>query len=188
MKISLSPTPLSDCREEALIIFFQGSKAFLPADRKALQDFQVKVAELQRAVAGSGNALAELQNRLAHVRAAMVVTPRATDADRDVLRQLEERLADIGVAINGDSTIGGRNEPVPMPISSRVSSLYTTLVYSQSPVGGNFRDSYAVAAQEFTLALQGLRKLAADVSALEEALELKGAPWTPGRIPDWSAK
>ena len=160
----------------------------IAADRKALQDFQVKVAELQRAVAGSGNALAELQNRLAHVRAAMVVTPRATDADRDVLRQLEERLADIGVAINGDSTIGGRNEPVPMPISSRVSSLYTTLVYSQSPAGGNFRDSYAVAAQEFTLALQGLRKLAADVSALEEALELKGAPWTPGRIPDWSAK
>ena len=159
----------------------------IAADRKALQDFQVKVAELQRAVQGSGNAMAELQNRLAHIRAAMLVTPRASDAERDVLRQLEERLADIGVAIHGDGTIGGRNEPVPMSIASRVSSLYGTLVYSQSPAGGNFRDSYAVAAKEFAAALQALRTAAADVSALENALELKGAPWTPGRIPDWSA-
>ncbi len=159
----------------------------IAADRKALQDFQIKVANLQRAVHGSGSALDELQNRLAHVRAAILVTPGASDAERDVLRQLEERLADISVAIRGDSTIGGRNEPVPMPVASRVSSLYGTLVYSQSPAGGNFRDSYAVAAQEFGAVLRSLRTLAADVSALEDTLELKGAPWTPGRIPDWSA-
>lgn len=157
-------------------------------DRRALQDFQIKVAGLQRAVQGSGNAMAELQNRLAHVRAAIPVTPGATDAERDVLRQLEQRLADISVAIHGDSTIGGRNEPVPMPIASRVSSLYTTLVYSQWAAGGNFRDSYAVAAQEFSVALAALRTLAADLAALENALELKGAPWTPGRIPEWTAE
>jgi photosystem II stability/assembly factor-like uncharacterized protein len=158
----------------------------IASDRRALQDFQVKVAELQRAVQGSGNAMTELQNRLAHVRAAIPVTPAATDAERDVLRQLEERLADISVAMHGDSTIGGRNEPVPMPIASRVSALYNRLVYTQSPAGGNYRDSYAVAAQEFSVALQSLRTLASDVSALEDTLELKGAPWTPGRIPEWS--
>jgi hypothetical protein len=54
-------------------------------------------------------------------------------------------------------------------------------------VGGNFRDSYDVAAKEFTATLQALRALAADTEALENTLELKGAPWTPGRIPDWSA-
>ena len=131
--------------------------------------------------------MAELDNRLQHVRAALVVTPTAGDAERDVLQQLTGRLADIGVALNGDTTIGGRNEPTPMPIASRVSSLYWTLIYSQSPVGGNFRDSYDVAANEFAAALQALRALAADLESLENALELKGAPWTPGRIPDWSA-
>ena len=69
-----------------------------------------------------------------------------------------------------------------------MSSLYTTLVYSQWAAGGNFRDSYAVAAQEFSVALAALRTLAADLAALENALELKGAPWTPGRIPEWSAE
>ena len=51
-------------------------------DRRALQAFQLKVAGLQRAVAGSSSAIAELDNRIAHVRAAIVETPSAGDAER----------------------------------------------------------------------------------------------------------
>ena len=156
-------------------------------DRRELQAFQIQVANLQRAVAGSGNAIGELQNRLAHLRAAIVNTPSAGDAERDRLQQMATRLADISVAINGDSTISGRNEPTPMSIASRAGRLYVGLVFSQSPAGGNYRDSYAVAAQEFTAALQALRGLAADIASFERELELQGAPWTPGRIPDWTA-
>ena len=155
-------------------------------DRRALQAFQIKVANLQRAVAGSSRAIAELENRIAHMRAAIVETPSAGEAERDLLHQLSMRLADISVAINGDGTIGGRNEPIPMSIASRASNLYGGLVYSQAPAGGNYKDSYAVAAQEFAVALQALRTLSTDLVALENALELKGAPWTPGRIPDWT--
>ncbi len=116
----------------------------------------------------------------------MVETPRSGEAERDLLQQLSIRLADISVAINGDATIGGRNEPTPMSVSSRASNLYYGLVFSQSAAGGNYKDSYAIAAQEFAVALQALRTLSTDLVALENALELKGAPWTPGRIPDWS--
>jgi photosystem II stability/assembly factor-like uncharacterized protein len=157
-------------------------------DRRALQAFQIKVAGLQRAVAGSGAAMAELENRIAHVREAIVQTPSVGEAERSVLQEISNRLADISVAIHGDATIGGRNEPVPMSISSRAFNLYYSLVYSQSDAGGNYKDSYAVAAKEFTAALQALGRVDADLSALEDTLEIKGAPWTPGRIPDWSAE
>jgi hypothetical protein len=160
----------------------------ITADRAALQAFQIKVAGLQRAVAGSSAAMAELQNRIAHLRAAIVETPAAGEAERDVLQQLTTRLADVGVAISGDSTVGGRNEPVPMSIASRASNLYYNLVFSQSAAGGNFKDSYDVAAEEFTAALRALSRVEVDLAALENALEIKGAPWTPGRIPDWSAE
>jgi len=155
-------------------------------DRRALQAFQIKVAGLQRAVAGSSAAMAELQNRIAHVRVAIVETPAAGDAERDVLQQLTTRLADVEVAISGDSTIGGRNEPVPMSIDSRASNLYYNLIFSQSAAGGNYKDSYAVAAEEFSVTLRSLSRVDTDLAALENALEIKGAPWTPGRIPDWS--
>ena len=160
----------------------------ITSDRRALQAFQIKVAGLQRAVVGSSSAMAELQNRIAHVRAAIVETPAAGGAERDVLQQLTTRLADVGVAIHGDGTVAGRNEPAPMSISSRVSSLYYGLIFVQSVAGGNYKNSYGVAATEFTAALQSLRALGNDLAALENTLEVKGAPWTPGRIPDWSAE
>ena len=57
---------------------------------------------------------------------------------------------------------------------------------TQSAAGGNYKDSYAVAAEEFSVALRSLSRVDTDLAALENALEIKGAPWTPGRIPDWS--
>ena len=160
----------------------------ITADRKALQAFQLKVANLQRAVLGSTSVMSELDQRIAHIRAAIIQTPPAGDAERAALGQLARRLTDIGNALNGDATIAGRNEPVPMSINSRVSSLYYGLVFNQSAVGGSYRDSYQVAASEFGQVLASLRSLEADITALESSLELKGAPWTPGRIPNWSEK
>jgi len=158
----------------------------ITADRKALQAFQLKVANLQRAVLGSTSVIGELDQRIAHIRAAIIQTPPAGDPERAALGQLARRLTDIGTALNGDATISGRNEPVPMSINSRVSSLYYGLVFNQSAVGGSYRDSYQVAASEFGQVLASLRSLEADITALESSLELKGAPWTPGRIPNWS--
>ena len=158
----------------------------ITADRKALQTFQLKVAKLQRAVLGSTSVIGELNTRLAHIRAAIIQTPSTGDAERAAVNQLASRLTELGAALNGDATVGGRNEPVPMPINSRVSALYYGLVFTQSAVGGSYKESYQVAASEFGKALTSLRSLEADITALETSLELQGAPWTPGRIPNWS--
>ncbi|UCC32535.1 MAG: hypothetical protein JSU86_09675 [Phycisphaerales bacterium] len=48
------------------------------------------------------------------------------------------------------------------------------------------RDAYRYAGTEFTELLAELRKLIEeDLTGLEEKLEAAGAPWTPGRIPNW---
>jgi uncharacterized protein YukE len=155
----------------------------ITTDRQALQVFQLEVASLQRAVRGSVKAMGELRNRLAHIRATMRVTPAISAQDREAVRSLEVRLSDLGVRLNGDRTVSSRNEPAPMGIASRVSSIYGTLANSQSAVGQNFRGSYQVATEEFSLALSELADLAAETAVLEASLERNGAPWTPGRIP-----
>ena len=73
-----------------------------------------------------------------------------------------------------------------MSISSRVSAIYGTVVFSQSAVGGNFENSYAIAAAEFTQALTNLKQAAREIATLEARLDDQGAPWTPGRMPEWS--
>lgn len=158
----------------------------ITGDRRQLQGFQIKVAELQRAVQGAAAAIGEIDIRVANVRAALVQTRAAGSADRDALKGVAGRLAEVKVAINGDASVSGRNEPAPMSVAARVGAIYGGLVFSQSPVPGLYQTSYGVAASEFSAALSSLRKVDEDLHTLETNLELKGAPWTPGRIPVWS--
>ena len=47
-------------------------------------------------------------------------------------------------------------------------------------------DLYGHAAAEFEGTLNALRQLIeVDLAKLEKQMEAAGAPWTPGRIPEW---
>ena len=51
---------------------------------------------------------------------------------------------------------------------------------------GTQRDAYRYAADAFGGVLEDLRELIEeDLAALEDRLEEAGAPWTPGRVPEW---
>jgi hypothetical protein len=50
-------------------------------------------------------------------------------------------------------------------------------------------DSYNIAAAEFADQLAKLHALVeVDLVKLESDMEAAGAPWTPGRVPDWSER
>jgi photosystem II stability/assembly factor-like uncharacterized protein len=155
-------------------------------DRRARQTFMIKGAALQRAVKGAVKVLAELDSRADHLRAALVQTPPAGDSERARLRELQRQLDAVKVAISGDHSVTSRNESAPMSIASRTNSIYTPAVANQAPVGAMLRESYAIAAREFSVALEQLRNLDRELGQLETELDLLGAPWTPGRVPQWS--
>jgi hypothetical protein len=94
-------------------------------------------------------------------------------------------MQDLKVKMSGDSTIAGRAEKVPMSISGRIGNIVGGHWDSQSAVTGNYRDSLAIADRQFRQALDELKAIAADLAAFEAELQAEGAPWTPGRIPDW---
>jgi hypothetical protein len=50
-------------------------------------------------------------------------------------------------------------------------------------------DDYNIAAAEFGEQLGKLHTLVeVDLAKLEKEMESAGAPWTPGRVPEWSEK
>jgi photosystem II stability/assembly factor-like uncharacterized protein len=157
-------------------------------DRPALLAFQQKAAELQRAVLGAVRATGELQIRIDHLKEALRNTPRADESYERRLRQLEARLDESLVLLTGDESVASRNEPTPWPVSTRIERLYANHLGSQSPVPDFYEESYAVAAAEFAGVLAGLRSLDTDLGELETELDRLGAPWTPGRVPDWQSR
>ena len=155
-------------------------------DPESVRAFQRKAGELYRAVQGAVAHSAELNDRIAHLKTAIRDTPDATEADEQTLREIEAQLADIGVALEGDKSVSARNEPVVWSISQRAGIVYQQLLDTRSPVPGLYEESYAIAAKEFETVLRDLQVASRDLSALEQRLESMGAPWTPGRKPDWN--
>ena len=155
-------------------------------DHAKLLAFQQQTGRLQRAVTGAARAMDEAQNRINNLKVALRDTPKADPKLQDDVRTLEARLRDLRTALSGDSTVARRNEPTPPSIAGRVDQIVTGHWYATADATATHRKNYEIAAKEFAPVLAGLRTLIlTDLTRLESAADAAGAPWTPGRVPDW---
>ncbi len=157
---------------------------FAAEDRDEVMAFRMKVARLQRAAWGAMRVVNEAQTRIDHIRKAVLDTPAADPAMLVEIHGLQQQLNTLRTKLSGDRTIGKRQDAAPPAIRTWVRSAMQWSV--TSPPTQTQRDAYRSAGTEFTEVLSGLRKLVQkDLTGLEARLEAAGAPWTPGRIPNW---
>jgi hypothetical protein len=177
-------TPLGQSQEFQVIV--DGQDRMSPADRIALVEFQQKAARLQRAVQGATQAANTLTPRFAAIRRALIETPSAPESLLNDAAALEKRKNEILKALSGDQALRQRNFNLPPSINERVGSVVGASRMSTARPTQTQVDQYTHAAAEFEGVLGQLRQLIeVDLQALEKKMEAAGAPWTPGRIPDW---
>lgn len=159
----------------------------LPAkDRKALVEFQRKVARLQQAVTGATSLMDEASSRMKLIEKAVFSTPGASYAMIEKIRTIKQELADIQRTVNGDKTKDKRNENQPPSVNDRLLYiLYGVFEVTSDPTATQL-DAYRLASADFAPALARLKTvIETDIKGLEADLEKLDAPWTPGRLPDW---
>jgi hypothetical protein len=154
-----------------------------------LREFQVQVWKLQRAVSGVLDAANELTNRLQSLQRALDQTPGARPEWQAQVRDMEKRNREVLRALRGDVALQSRNENTPTSISERVAYAVDASRLSLARPTATEREAYRIANQEFGEVLPKLRRIVRDeLPALEKAMEAAGAPWTPGRLPEWKEK
>ena len=159
---------------------------FAAKDRTAVLAFHKKLAKLQRAVSGTFPFTDEMQNRINFLRAALRETPGAEPSQLVELERIQQRLSDLLIELRGDPTLGKREEPQPPSISQRLNEIIGDQWNVTSAPTRTQSDGYRYAGEAFAKVLSELRQLAmTDLKALEDKLESLGAPWTPGRLPEW---
>jgi len=167
----------------------EGSASMTAADRAAQEEFLGKTARLYRAVNGALRTATDVASRLKTIREALRETPAVEKQLGAVADGIEQRDREILRALRGDLEIAKRNEPVPSSIDQRVISIMEGERFSLAKPTQSHIDSYNIAAAEFAEQLTKLRTLVeVDLSKLEKYMEAAGAPWTPGRVPEWSEK
>lgn len=155
------------------------------SDRTAVLAFQKKASRLQKAVMGAARATTDALVRVQHIRRAL---DEIDGPDANLVAQVnavDKALRDIDDALNGDPIVRGRNEPAPPSIVERITTAVNGLTTTSAPTSTH-QESLSIAEREFVPLLERLRRaIETDLTAIEKTLNAAGAPWTPGRIPEW---
>lgn len=177
-------TPLGQPQQFQVVV--EGQESMPTADRASLVEFQQKAVRLQRAVSGATQAANALRPRLTAIKRAISETPSLPHGLYDQAMALEKRNNEIVRALSGDAEARRRNMITAPSINDRVSYAVNAQRMSTSRPTQTQANQYAAAAQDFESVLTQLRQLIeVDLARLEKQLEAAGAPWTPGRIPEW---
>jgi len=177
-------TPLGQSQDFHVVV--DGQDTMPSADRSALVEFQQKAIRLQRAVSGATQAANALKPRLTAIKRAITETPSLTQKLQDDAASLDKRTNEIIRVLSGDNASRQRNINTPPSINERVGYVVGAQRMSTARPTQTQVNQYNAAAQDFEGVLNQLRQLIeVDLSRLEKQLEAAGAPWTPGRIPEW---
>jgi hypothetical protein len=164
----------------------EGQESMSSADHTALVEFQTKAMRLQRAANGATAAANQLKPRLAAIKRAIAETPSLPQKLQEDTTALDRRTNEILRALSGDNAARQRNINTPPSINDRIGYVVGAQRMSISRPTQTQIAQYNAAAQDFETTLSQLRQLIeVDLARLEKQLEAAGAPWTPGRIPEW---
>ncbi len=156
------------------------------ADRAELAAFQKKVRRLSHSVNAASSALRELGTRTQHYKASL---KSVTVPHQDILEAigaLEKKVEGLQLRLTGDRLLSRLDRDTFPGIASRVMRIAGEQAQSTSAPTKTQRDACAIAEEEFRPVYEEIKRiLAADVPEIEKRLDAAGAPFTPGRLPDW---
>lgn len=157
----------------------------LPVNMQENLVFYKQVASLRKAVSATTDIFSTMRSRLNNINAAAQDISASPKAILEKAYQLSLQLNEIGIQLTGDPTKSRREFETTPSISGRVGDVEGGVWNNTSAITATYRNDYAIASKGLTVVLNAMRKLDAEIEALEKQLELNKAPYTPGRWPDW---
>jgi chromosome segregation ATPase len=160
--------------------------ATLPApDKKALDAFSKKVAEIRRATGAAAGYKSELDNKITYIKAALVAMTTQAPQLTTQLHEIEKKLRAFDMMMYGDGSLARREFETPPSITGRIGAIEGSVWSSTSAPTQTAVRSYEIAAKQFEQVLVDLKAIDEAIKKLEAQLEQYKAPYTPGRFPEW---
>jgi len=154
-------------------------------DKLALDVFNKKVAELTRAINGADSYRKELVDKLSYLKKAVIETADLPGDTYNNILASELNLTELNRKLNGDGLRRRYEGASPSSIKNRVDLITAALWNTTAAPTTTFTKSYDDAAGKFDDVLVFLKSIDDEIKQIEQTLEEHGAPYTPGRFPEW---
>ncbi len=127
-----------------------------------------------------------MSDKVSHFKVALKSVTVDDNKIYQQIKALEVAVNEIQRKLFGDRTLTRIDRDAEPGLSRRMNSVISDQWGSTSAPTQSQREAYKIVADEFSPILQRLKKLVEeDVKKIEKKLEEIGAPYTPGRLPDW---
>jgi photosystem II stability/assembly factor-like uncharacterized protein len=159
----------------------------LPAtDRIALNEFNRGVLKLSGVIRATQQTLSEVQNQVKYMNAAIIKAEVAYDSDIvKTVRNFEKKIYELKTQLNGDRVASTLDINKPPSVGARMGMLVYQMFASTSDPTQTNKDSYSIAAEEFTPILKSVQNLInEDLKSIQNELINIGAPYTPHSLPN----
>jgi photosystem II stability/assembly factor-like uncharacterized protein len=143
--------------------------------------FKKDLAELRRQFRGTASILNEVKNRLNFIKAAIQNYPGVDLTWMEEVKKLEKLHHDISISMWGDSHKTSRDVEDGPATGNRIETAVYQCWYSTSDPTSTQKEQYAIAKEEYGTIKSEVNSFKVRVEALEEKLNEKGIPYTPGR-------
>ncbi len=160
----------------------------LPAkDRAELVAFKKKAIELNGVIGAVSGILREMDQKIAPWKAATKAFrgQQAIDLLAEV-KDLESKLDEIQVMMNGDSDLGQLDLDADVSIRGRAGTALFGLFGNFSDIPGSAKQQYDIASDMLTPIYAKTKALMTEFEAMDKKMGKIGAPLTPGRLPEWT--
>lgn len=159
----------------------------LPApDRQALDAYIRQAAAIERVYASAVRVIGETEQTLRHIRVAIYATGTPAASLASEVARLETELRQIRKAFFGDDVAGRIDQPAEPPLASRIYGMSYDIWNSSSAPTATQQEQMRITTRLMDRHIPALRRLVeSDLKTLNDKLEASGAPYTPGRLPEW---
>lgn len=156
------------------------------ADKAALDEFNKKVGDLARAMSGANAYRAELAAKIPYLKQAVLSGANVPLNTYEQVIAIQLKLDEINRKMNGDNLRARYEGVAPPSLRGRIDMITGTLWSTTAAPTETFKASYNLVAENFEAVLNSLKAVKADIEKIEAVLEKHKAPYTPGRLPNWS--
>ncbi|MCF8237741.1 MAG: glycosyl hydrolase [Saprospiraceae bacterium] len=155
------------------------------SEQVELDRFNKEVAKLSRAISAADAHRSHLESDLPYLEQAMMSVPVLRPEWMTDLQAIKLRLEDINEDLNGDGLLVRYEGQSRTSLKGKVDLIIYSLWSTTSATTGTFERAYADANNDFEAVLADIREVDTWIKSLEQMLEQAGAPYTPGRFPEW---